>query len=377
MKERDSKFELLRILAMLMIIGSHLASHGVMHCLDQESAYILWSEGTAINQLFSAALATGGIVGVALFFMLTGYFMIYNDKIKLERVFCETFYYGIFAAILFAVSYLCGYHYSEVSTENLWGSILKRILIPVTGGSWWFITVYVFLMLLHSLINKTANKFNEKGFFFLLFITWVFWYSFGYALDASFFSIQQGIFFYLIGGYIRRFNIVEKVKKRKGVLILVILAAMLLHTSILYAGNWLKIDLTLKKEVIRRFITAFDTAIPIPAEATAIFLIFGSMDIKHNETINKIAATTFGVYLIHDSIYGRSLIWRGILKVDTFWYQSIFFPVSALCLVVVVFAVCSMIDLLRIKFIEPKMLKIVEIGKKKLSDTFCIASELK
>lgn len=377
MKERDSKFELLRILAMLMIIGSHLAGHGVMHCLDQENAYILWSEGTIANQLFSTALAMGGKVGVALFFMLTGYFMAYSDKIKLERVFCETFYYGIFAMLLFAISYLCGYHYPEVSTQSLLSELLKGILIPTTGGCWWFITAYVFLILLHPLINKATNKFNERGLLFLIFITWVFLYSFGNALGASFYPIQRGVFFYLIGGYIRRFNIIEKVGNRRSVLIFVIFAALLLHTSISYVGNWQNIDLTLKKKVIMKFITAFDIAIPIPAEATAIFLIFGSMDIKHNETINKIAATTFGVYLIHDSIYGRSLIWRGILKVDTFWYQSIFFPVSALCLVIVVFAVCSMIDLLRIKFIEPKMLKVVEIGKKKLSDTFCIASELK
>lgn len=38
-KERQSNIELLRITAMLMIIGSHLACHGVQQCLDPENAY--------------------------------------------------------------------------------------------------------------------------------------------------------------------------------------------------------------------------------------------------------------------------------------------------------------------------------------------------
>ena len=41
MKTRDSKFEFLRIIAMMMIVLTHLSSHGVMKVASQD-ALILW-----------------------------------------------------------------------------------------------------------------------------------------------------------------------------------------------------------------------------------------------------------------------------------------------------------------------------------------------
>ena len=41
MKVRDSKFELLRIMAMMMIVLTHLSSHGVMKVATQD-ALISW-----------------------------------------------------------------------------------------------------------------------------------------------------------------------------------------------------------------------------------------------------------------------------------------------------------------------------------------------
>lgn len=378
MKERDSKFELLRIFAMLMIIGSHLACHGIMHVSDEEGSYILWSEGSLIDKLFSTALTMGGSIGVALFFMITGYFMINNDKIKLEKVACETFYYGIFAVGVFCVSYfLCGYLYPEITATSLLSGALKVIFIPLTGGHWWFITAYVFIILLHPIINRLMARLNKKGSLLLLFIAWVFWYSFGNALNATFFPIQRGAFFYLIGGYIRKYDVIEKAKDKKKFLIFAGIAALVLYTAVAYIGNLQNIDttLTLTKKLINKFISSFNVAVPIPIEATVLFLMFGNMNIKSNEAINKIAATTFGVYLIHDSAYGRSLIWRGILKVDIFWYKLPVFPLAALCLIIVVFAVCSAIDLLRIKFVEPKMFKIVDKIKMQISNKLCSSYE--
>ena len=51
--KRQANIELLRIVAMLMIIGSHLALHGV------QSDWNVWSAGNRINRVFTSFLKPG------------------------------------------------------------------------------------------------------------------------------------------------------------------------------------------------------------------------------------------------------------------------------------------------------------------------------
>ena len=63
--ERKSNFELLRIFAIILIIGSHLASHGIQHVLIESNKYCVWFEGNLFNRIFTTLLIPGGTVGVA------------------------------------------------------------------------------------------------------------------------------------------------------------------------------------------------------------------------------------------------------------------------------------------------------------------------
>ena len=73
-KTRESSFELLRIFAMFMIVAHHLSVHGVQQ-VSFDSRYLSYTNGSFFNQLFTCFLIPGGKVGVALFFMITGFFM--------------------------------------------------------------------------------------------------------------------------------------------------------------------------------------------------------------------------------------------------------------------------------------------------------------
>ena len=57
---------MLRIVAMFMIVGSHLACHGVQSQLLENNTYQIWNDGSEINKIFVSFLNPGG-VGVALF----------------------------------------------------------------------------------------------------------------------------------------------------------------------------------------------------------------------------------------------------------------------------------------------------------------------
>ena len=60
-KRRQSNFELLRIISMLMIVASHLGSHGVQHQLDPDTAFEIWKTGSLLNRVVTSALIPGGV----------------------------------------------------------------------------------------------------------------------------------------------------------------------------------------------------------------------------------------------------------------------------------------------------------------------------
>lgn len=73
--ERESKFELLRIVSMIAIIVCHLA---------ENNNYLLADSVFTISDFIHSFFSCCGQLGVILFVLITGYFMI-NSKIKLKK----------------------------------------------------------------------------------------------------------------------------------------------------------------------------------------------------------------------------------------------------------------------------------------------------
>lgn len=96
---RQSNFELLRIVAMLMIVAHHLAVHGVQHCHDAELAYKAYNAGNAVNRIFASVLIPGGGAGVALFFMITGFFLCRKEAASIKNVALQAGFYSILLCV--------------------------------------------------------------------------------------------------------------------------------------------------------------------------------------------------------------------------------------------------------------------------------------
>lgn len=107
-KARKSNIELLRITAMLMIVGHHYAYHGVAHYGNVDSAFALWSQGNFAHRFFTSTLAVGGEVGVAIFFLITGFFQINKKKASILKVSLETIFYGCTLTLLLLILVLAG-----------------------------------------------------------------------------------------------------------------------------------------------------------------------------------------------------------------------------------------------------------------------------
>lgn len=84
MKSRNAQMDLLRVLAMLMIVFNHLVYHGVQHvpaasagAMSQMSVHA----GQA-NFLMLQFLAYSSLVATNIFFLITGYFLVKPREIS-------------------------------------------------------------------------------------------------------------------------------------------------------------------------------------------------------------------------------------------------------------------------------------------------------
>lgn len=202
-KVRKSNFELLRIVSMVMIVSYHYAVHGIQKILDNSSAYAIYLQGSIEHRLFTSFFTPGGAVGVALFFMISGYFLVNSSKVSLHKVVLESLYYAVFSVILVLIFELVGGG-TDYSKIGIAAASLENIFTPVTNGNWWFITVYLFLILMSPVINKFLNRLNERGFILFVIFAWAIWYCFPMAFEYQYLNIQKAIFFYIVGAWMRK-----------------------------------------------------------------------------------------------------------------------------------------------------------------------------
>ncbi len=127
--KRKSNIELLRIVVMFLIVGHHYFIHGLVDSWDQEGCQI-WLRGGKINRLVSSLFFPGGEVGVAVFFIIMGFFSIRKDKIRATRVIVQTEYCAIISIAMLVIMSIAGIH---IGFATLLNSVIKLIAIPVSG----------------------------------------------------------------------------------------------------------------------------------------------------------------------------------------------------------------------------------------------------
>lgn len=368
---RESNFELLRIVAMFMIVAHHLAVHGVQHMRDSTNAFVVYNAGTLANKLFASFLTPGGGVGVAVFFMITGYFLCEKTRTSIMKVSLQTAFYGIFMSLVLVVSIFLhsqfgrGYAFKELGLDTKIQLVLKYIFIPVTGGaSWWFVAAYAVLVLLAPRLNNCIAPFTKSQFLRFLAVSWFFWYSCQYVLSGAYYAFARAYFFYLLGAYFKKFGIQSRddgISMPNRLFLPAMLfvfcwsaMALLSFASPHLSGNGTKtVSIALKKALL----SGMSICVFLPFCAAGLFCFFKNLRMPSSRVVNGLAATTFGIYLIHDSSVSRLLLWNVFFSASENAFSSVFFPVIAIGQVLAVFFVCAAIDWLRSIFIEPHMLK--------------------
>ena len=299
-KNRESNVELLRVLSMFMIVLSHFAFHGFWRGGEERYDWVV----NPLNHAVLSEYCIGG-VGVNLFVMISGYFLVSSQSVNWRKLFNligkVTFY-----SLLFYIVAVIFFDVIPNAKEII------NAIFPWLYG-YWFVGTYLILYVLHPYINIVINTIPEKRLRYLCFLLLCIWgvpYTF---MGTNFYGNEITLFvtMYTIGGYFRLWGAPKKYIK------------IALWCSIML---WLCIPII--TELVRNsipIISSYTTYFLSRQSLIAVFLSVSlfcyfvfNLKCKEYPIINKIAKTTFAIYLITDNYYIRDFIYSTLFHVQSF-----------------------------------------------------------
>lgn len=344
-KERNSSFELLRIISMLLIVMHHYSVHGSFDFMSRIS----------LRLYFIQCLSLGGKPGVNLFVLISGYFLC-QSKFKWQRLVkleLEVLFYSAVIGVLF-----CIFLPEREPIQNL-----RADFMPLLSERYWFYSTYFVLVLISPFINKMLPNLEKKEFRKLLALLFVLWVVIPFipkvrALQMS--NLGWFVFLYLCAAYIRNYG-TDFAREAKTYILAGISCYILM--MLFTAGFDL---LALTDSSFQPKFACFLSMNNILVLLTSILLLIGfsKWHIGHKKAINTIASATFGIYLIHDNELLRPFLWVDVFRNASYFGSHKLF-LHGLAAIAIVFSACALIDILRIALLEKPLFFIA--GKIKMS----------
>lgn len=316
---RKSNFELMRIIAILMIIGLHYFNGSMGGALQYTSG---------VNRVISYFFESFFIIGVNLFILVVGYFNFKKKNVNIVRLFNLLLLAYFYGAMFYLVEIFFGYE-----KFNLINFI--KAINPFLGGSYWFIKYYIILNLLIPFINIVLNQINRQstykliGILIVLFSIWPSFLIQPPITDGGY-GLMNFILLYIIGATIRKYGLSSE---NKGIYLVVYFICSLFNFLISLSG-------------FEGRCWSYNFLFNIVG-STSLFIWFSYLNIQ-SKRINYLSGYTFSIYLIHFSPFMIKALYHNILRCQDY-YNSHFFLFHFIISVSIIYICSCLIDTLRRK----------------------------
>lgn len=346
----------LRILSMLLVLTSHILGAGGI--LEAASPFSGQYEAAWFLQIIAYC-------SVDCYALISGYVGI-TAKYKYHNVillWLRVIYYTISITFLFSVLIP-----GSVSPKD-W---IKAIL-PVTQSYYWYFTSYFALFFFMPLLNAAINNLSKKqlsavilGLIAIFSCLQTLFYKeiFGTASNAWLLMIL-----YIIGGYIKKYGLFKSyslVKLSLGYLIMIVFTWLIMLI--------IESEIFLFTKPLGKNYLLEHTSPTILTASILMVLIFERIYVSQfmQKIIIFFAPTAFSVYLIH----AHPFIWNYFLKQKFVRYATFSVPLEILLIFftsVIIFVLCSFIDLIRIFLFNKFKLKqhLASFEEKHIGNLWC------
>lgn len=324
---------------MLLIVAHHfIVNSGVLQILDSNP-----------NSWRSVALYLEGAWGKTAingFVLITGWFMCKSHITarKFLKLLLEVVFYNIVCNAAFM---LYGYHYYNFRE-------LLLIFWPISDIGKDFISCYLVFFLLIPFLNILVHHMDRRSHLMLVTLCLGVYTILGSVptIRVEFNYVTWFCILYLISSWLRLYEYPYKHDVRFwtwamfGSLFLavcsILFIALIVNSDGYRLGCYALLGESNKVLAVLLGVTSF--------------MFFANINIPRSRLINTVAASTFGVLLIHaNSDIMRHWLWVDVCNVAGHYTSAHFWP-SIILVPPCIFVVCIMIDHLRLRYLEPPVL---------------------
>lgn len=322
--------DLLRIVCMLMILTSHFFVHGkVLSSLTPDN----------INFSICWFIEACCYVMVNCFVLITGYFQS-QTKFKLKKL----------LLLWGQVIALSGGLYLILAAVGKVDFSLLGFLsaaTPITSSRYWFATAYVILYIISPLLNFAIESSNRRQHFtaiavlfgfFVLFRNLFYWNDFANLHGG--YSYSSFVVLYVIGAYMRRYAVSFRHPLIWYFLLSSVTAASRITlTALHYTFGF---DTVYLKALMQY------NSVTVVLASVFLFDFFVHLNIKSSifrGFIGFFAPLTFGVYLVHEQIEVKSLLWSALNPSQ--YAASPLLYAHLIPTILILFLSCAALDFLR------------------------------
>ena len=339
--ERQSNFELLRILCMMYIVMHHFITHALpLSYLYVPSVGIEWDLTQILNAFCFCA--------VNVFIIISGYFGI-HPKFRS--------FFNLYLMCAFYIFVLYHLHLYEIGSHiNRW-SILYTIMPFSYNPGWWFIMCYVMLYILSPILNASINSFDKKQFIHALVLLTIVNMYFGFYRNQDFanygYSISHFIYMYFIGAFIGKYFDSKRIKEwRWKLFVTYFVGSLVLGGMKIMNARYLYNDTS-----VWLYTLNYNHPLLI-VNSIALFMFFETLTFRCR-VVNYIAPSVLAVYLLHECKWFSSSYYHFICSQ---WetQQTPALRIGILFIMcILVFALCVAIDQIR-RFVTCPIVKSAE-----------------
>lgn len=347
-KKRQGNFEILRVIAIVMVL--------ILHYLSQTGSLLELGVSPSSRQITGQFIESFCVVAVNVWILISGYFLS-KSAFKLTRILqllAEVYFYTLLVTIVMQIVNTA----NVAETDRIYKT--TQYLFPISSEHYSFATAYILLYVIAPILNKGVQYMTRKQIKYTI-IGLLVWFCIiksiipvNFPTDMYGYNLDWYICLYLIAAYIRKYNV--------RILTGAFSSAMLFIVSGL--GNFAismifhRINLTSGRFNYYATVPAHYNFILCLTGALGLFSMFRYIKVSENvftKIARVLAPFSFGVYLLHEHIEVRDR-W-------TTWLSGLSFigpvPFGALGMlwhmvrcIVILFVCCVFVDFIRTQIFE-------------------------